>query len=225
VSDRVEQMEKILKERGMDILFARVASNLLKKGNTDEAVNICENGLKKYPSYAQAHFILASCYVKLEKHNEAKSELERTLKFDPGHLRALKMLSDLYQKSGMEVSYKDILQKLHALDPLNDEITQNVKKLGIYIPWPKIQLAGADAKETNGKNPSVDKVDLSQFDNRDDDFTTILSGKTEDNDDHGSGEPVPEVEAVVDIGEDTEEKPLEYEELDELEFDKEEGTE
>ena len=55
---RIDEMEKILKDRDMELLFARVASNLLNKGNVQEATKICESGLKRYPMYAQGHYHL-----------------------------------------------------------------------------------------------------------------------------------------------------------------------
>ncbi len=226
MSERVEQMEKILKERGMDILFARVASNLLKKGNVDEAVKICENGLKKYPSYAQAHFVLATCYLKSNRQNEAKNELERTLKFDPSHLRALRLAAGIYQKSEMKDAYRETLIKLLTLDPLNAEITAEAESAGIKPGWPADENAKKSKPVPPGTGTGVEKVDLSQFDNRDDDFTTIISGKTEDDgeqepdnvpayDEEELGEPEPEPD----------EKDLEFEELDELKFDETGGEE
>ncbi len=150
MSDRVEQMENILKERGMEILFARVASNLLQNGNIEEAINVCENGLKKFPYYAQAHYVLATCYLKKDRQSDARNELERTLKYDPNHLRALKFLAELYRESGMEEPFKEKMQKLQYLDPLNQEIKQMAKNLGIYAPWPAVvhEKGKADDIET-----------------------------------------------------------------------------
>jgi tetratricopeptide (TPR) repeat protein len=226
VSERVEQMEKILKERGMDILFARVASNLLKKGNLDEAVKICENGLKKYPSYAQAHYVLAGCYLKSNRQNEAKNELERTLRFDPSHLRALRLVAGIYQKSDMKDPYRETLIKLHTLDPLNAEITSETEAAGIKTGWP----ANENAKQSQRVQPEtgtrVEKVDLSQFDNRDDDFTTIISGKTEDSgEDEPDHVPVYEDEKLGEPEPEPDEKDLEFEELEELKFDETGGDE
>jgi len=62
VETKVDQLKKMLEDRDMEVLFARVASILLNKGNTEEALKICETGIKKYPMYAQGHYILAGCY-------------------------------------------------------------------------------------------------------------------------------------------------------------------
>jgi predicted negative regulator of RcsB-dependent stress response len=213
VSERVEQMEKILKERGMEILFARVASNLLNKGNVDEAINICENGLKKFPAYAHAHYVLASCYLNKKRPNEAKNEFERTLKLDPGHLRARKKLTDLYHELGMEDAFKQNLQRLNYLDPLNREITQRVTELGISMPWP---IEEPVEKERASEIQKIEKVDLSQFDNRKDDFISIISGKHMETGEAGSaGTGSANGEEA---GTDEDGQPIDYEDLDELKF-------
>ena len=219
MSERVEQMEKILKERGMEILFARVASNLLHKGNVDEAINICENGLKKFPAYAHAHYVLASCYLSKKRQNEAKSEFERTLKLEPDHLRARKALTDLYHELGMEDAYKQNLQRLNYLDPLNREITDRVKEMGISVPWPK---EVPTVEESADEKQKVEKIDLSQFDNRRDDFISIISGKQPESGETGSAGNNSEINETA--GTDEDGKPIDYEDLDELKFDDGEST-
>ena len=64
---------EILNEPDKNILFAHVASILLDRGKLDEAISICENGLKSVPSYAQGHFILARCYQLKNKPEQGSS--------------------------------------------------------------------------------------------------------------------------------------------------------
>lgn len=194
---------------GGDILFARLAYNLLESGDVEEATKILEKGLRAYPSYAQAHYILAKCYMKQHLTDEARAELERVLRYDPNHGNAIKDLSSMYFLNGFQDLYKEYLLKLFTLNPLNEEIVDEVKKLGEYKLWapvtestPLADLANTNLKEKNIPEPeegavvapeipeqveSKDypepifsaKVDLSQFDNVHDDFTTILHGNLE----------------------------------------------
>jgi len=202
---RVDQIENILKDEEMEILFARVASNLLNRGGIEEAIKICQDGLKKYPSYAQAHYILAQCYYQKGKLDEARAEYERVLKYDPNHLNSINSLAEIYQKSGLEDIYKEYLLKLFTLDPLNQAVVDQVKQLGQYDSWKTVsgikQDLSDDSMEAAGKSfesktadlekkeppqiiskpeddsgVEIEKIDLSQFDNREDDFTTILQG-------------------------------------------------
>jgi len=230
VSDRVDQIDNIMKERGMEILFARVASNLLKKGNVDEAINICENGLKKFPYYAQAHYVLAACYLRKDLQREARNELERTLKYDPNHLRALKVLAELYNSTGMEELFKEKVQKLHYLDPLNPEISQLAKNIGAFRYWNTVETSEEEITDTGLDIAEVEKVDLSQFDNRQDDFNTIISGKKSADEQDQDSQPASENTIEGDEQRDKEVKPEEvdqelvFEELEELKFDKGDAT-
>jgi len=254
VEARVEQMEKILKERDMEVLFARVASNLLNKGNAEEAIRVCESGIKRYPMYAQGHFVLANCYDSKGMQNEARNEYERVIKYDPNHLAALKKLADLYHVAGLDDLYEEKIKILATLDPLDESIIKTAQSLGVYQENGTIEKPGSEAIDsTEEKTPDtadpleVDKLDLSQFDNQDDDFTTIVQGKPEEEEEKeeqeeeivlGVGAAAAELnvdtevnhrlayEEELRIRDDSSDSKSdsgdEYEDLDELQFDKNE---
>jgi len=188
---------------GSDILFARLAQRLMESGEVEEATKICEKGLRKYPTYAQAHYVLASCYMNQHMADEARIELERVLRYDTNHVNAIKDLSSIYFINGFQDLYREYLLKLFVLCPLNEEIIDEVRKLGDYEHWaaspleaekpeitapPRVEpKASEDKKVQTSDKPPVklpesddtlfpEKVDLSQFDNLQDDFTTILHG-------------------------------------------------
>jgi tetratricopeptide (TPR) repeat protein len=197
----------MVNQPGKEILFAHYASNLLKSGKLDEAIKVCERGLKKYPTYAQAHYILARCYIRKKLNDEARAELERVLRYEPNHIKAIRDLAGLHFANGFQDLYKEYLMQLFTLDPVNEKVIEEAKKLGEYKLWsaeytppaptepeiqPEIVPDSNDYKEDvfietekekteESDTDSIfpDKIDLSQFDNVDDDFTTILHGKME----------------------------------------------
>jgi tetratricopeptide (TPR) repeat protein len=197
----------MVNQPGKEILFAHLASNLLKSGELDEAIKLCEKGLKKFPTYAQAHYILARCYIRKKLNDEARAELERVLRYDPNHIKAIRDIAGLYFANGFQDLYKEYLMQLFTLDPINENVIQEAKKLGEYELWlavkkgpvfpepaKEIDLENEDKDQKNNvfiepekENASLyepdpifpDKIDLSQFDNVKDDFTTILHGKLE----------------------------------------------
>ena len=188
-------------------MFARIASNLLKRDNLEEAIQICEHGLKKFSTYAQGHYILAKCYQRKGMTEDARAEFERALKFDFTHINSIRELAKIYKAAGLEDYYKDYLLKLFVIDPLNNEIATEVKEAGAYDAWiiqedaaqrlkplqtgpaedalPVPEQNAARVSEPADKKPdrpvdnllNRDKMDLSQFDNMRDDFTTILQGR------------------------------------------------
>ncbi|MFQ5824439.1 MAG: tetratricopeptide repeat protein [bacterium] len=125
-----QNLEDQLQKHSDSILFARLADSYLKKNRVDEAIQLCEKGLKKYPYYVTGHLILGKCYLAKKLYDQAEKEFKRVLLFDPKYLAAHKYYGDLMREIGWEntceMSYKKILQ----IDPL-DETAQSM--VGEYV--------------------------------------------------------------------------------------------
>ncbi len=197
----------MINQPGKGILFAHRASNLLKSGELDEAIKECERGLKQFPTYAQGHYILARCYIRKKLNDEARAELERVLRYEPNHIKAIRDLAGLHFTNGFQDLYREYLMQLFTLDPMNENVIEEAKKLGEYNLWkakpdsvvqpeqtpePEINTESTEdnqelfleTEKEKAEKPKEDpifpdKIDLSQFDNVEDDFTTILHGKME----------------------------------------------
>ena len=238
----MELTENMVNQPGKEILFAHYASNLLKSGELDEAIKICEFGLKKFPTYAQAHYILARCYIRKKLNDEARAELERVLRYEPSHIKAIRDLAGLHFANGFQDLYKEYLMQLFTLEPMNHKVIDEVKKLGEYKLWtadtqaapePETEAATATDSETYDDDKEdlflesdkekieqsesdpifPDKIDLSQFDNVEDDFTTILHGKSEYSRQFSESEPQSSPD-LADIAKDIIEEPTPEEKVD-----------
>jgi len=84
------------------ILFAHKAAVLLNENMLDDALNLCEMGVKKFPFYAEGHYILGRCYQAFERYDEAKNEFERVLFYAPGHVKAMSALAYVYYKKKLK---------------------------------------------------------------------------------------------------------------------------
>ena len=78
------------------ILFAKKASELLDDGKVDDALKLCEVGVRNFPFYATGHYVMALCYENLDNWDEAKNEFERTLVYDPAHAGAMRKMYTFY---------------------------------------------------------------------------------------------------------------------------------
>ena len=248
----------ILDEEGKSILFARVASKLLDEGKIDQATFLSEVGIKKHPNYAQGHYILGKCYQEKDMYEEARAEYERVLRYDSSHLGVMKELAGLYNATGLNDVYKDYLYRLLTLDPLNSNILDECKEQGVYEVWRSQNTSTLTTEENiepgkekdtgfsleeekksveleveSEKKEAEDllKIDLNQFENQDDDFTTIMDGliqeTSEDSADVDTENYLKDLESPVEIESEllAEEKPIE-ESIDELDaFEKEEMLE
>ncbi len=58
-------------------LFARVAESLLEDGQYDEAIDILEDGLKKYPNYMAAKIVLILALAKKGEYEEVNERMDK----------------------------------------------------------------------------------------------------------------------------------------------------
>ena len=78
--------------------FARLASCYLQEGQVQKAVDICLEGLKRYPTYATAHLVLGKCYEAMGRNIEAMLEYRRTLKAMPDNATVQVLLKQVEQR-------------------------------------------------------------------------------------------------------------------------------
>ena len=123
------RLEKKLKENPQSLVFARLADLYLKEDRVDDAINVCQTGLKGNPTYVTGHFILAKAYMLQNDLEKAESALKKVLNHDRHFISAHKLLGDLMIKLGWEntaiTHYKDILN----IDPLESNILNILEKL------------------------------------------------------------------------------------------------
>lgn len=128
-NESIEFLKLRLQSHPDSFLFARFADYLLEKGEMDQAVEVCENGLKRHPYYVSAHFVMGKCYLKKKMFDQAEKEFKRVLFFDPKFLAAHKYYAEIMLHIGwenaIETSYRNILQ----IDPWDNEIRHKLNQL------------------------------------------------------------------------------------------------
>ncbi len=124
---------KTVSEAGTDsILFAHKAANMLNSDAAEEALQFCEEGVKRFPFYAEGHYVLARCYQFLNQTEDAREEFERTLYFSPGHLRALKALAYLNYQNNWREKGNNILLTMAAYDALNTDLMNFLRSENVF---------------------------------------------------------------------------------------------
>jgi tetratricopeptide (TPR) repeat protein len=122
-------LQVLLQQNPNSLTFGRVADALMKMGRVDEAIQLCEDGLRRHPSYVTGHMVLGKCYLKKKLFDQAEKEFKRVLLFDPKYLAAHKHYGDLMREIGWdntcEMSYRKIVQ----IDPLDKGARAVVEEL------------------------------------------------------------------------------------------------
>ncbi len=145
---KFEALKSRLQQNPDSLLFARVAEQLLNKGQVDEATRICEEGTRKHPYYVTGRMVLGKCYLQKKMFDLAEKEFKRVLLFDPKYIAAHKFYGDLMREAGWpnacEMSYKKIL----AIDPLDRSAKEMLETLERVKPKEQAILTpGEDAVE------------------------------------------------------------------------------
>lgn len=129
MNDNIEFLKLRLQSNPNSYLFARLADELLKMGDINEAIQICENGLKRHPYYVTGHFVMGKCYFKKKLYDQAEKEFKRVLFFDPKFLAAHKYYAELMKQIGWESAAESCYVRILQIDPHDLEIRDKLEAL------------------------------------------------------------------------------------------------
>lgn len=179
-----------IESKNDSILFASRASQLIKDQQVEEALNLCETGVRQFPFYSPGHYILGLCYEAMGKNEDAKNEFERTLVYDPSHNKAMRKLSEFYQNSGLDQLANELLLMEALYSPLNPEIISILKEKNLYEKL----------------NPQQDSAQMTL----DQDNTTEIELEKEEHVEDSAIESIeeviePEIESIEQVDEDVDE--------------------
>ncbi len=139
LKEEAKYLEGKLSKNANSILFARLADAYLQMDRVDDAIELCEKGIRKHPYYVTGHYVLGKCYFKKKLFDQAEKELKRVLLFDPKYLAAHRDYGELMAQIGWhntcEMSYSEILR----IDPFNEAARKRLEELrqpGASTPAP-----------------------------------------------------------------------------------------
>ncbi len=108
------------------ILFAAKAQALLEQDKAENALNLSEAGVRRFPRYADGHMVLGMCYKVLGRIDEARAEFERAVTFAPNNLAAMKALADINRENGLHQIARDWQLKTLMYFPFNEALQQEL---------------------------------------------------------------------------------------------------
>lgn len=78
--------------------FGGVAERFRRAGDLDRAIELCREGLKKFPNQLSARVTLGWSLLDQGKYDEARAELEQVLRRAPDNLAAIRGLAELHER-------------------------------------------------------------------------------------------------------------------------------
>ena len=113
------ELESICRRNSASILFARLADELLRRGNVDRAVEICREGLRYRPFYPTGHLVMGRCHMAAGRLEDARRELHDTLALDHDNPSASWLLGRIERKLGSNEKARHYFRCALAVDPLS----------------------------------------------------------------------------------------------------------
>lgn len=150
----ISPTEFILSIGSESILFAHKADLLIKREQVEEALDLCEEGAKRFPFYAEGYVQLARCHQMLEQDEQAVDAFKKALFYQPGHSKALKGLAYLYYKMREKELGERTLLSAYLYDPFDQELHEFLESEGllskIYTPPAFAEDAEEEKEEATG---------------------------------------------------------------------------
>lgn len=150
-------------------LFVRIAHNQIEANNPDKAIEILDDGLKKYPEYPAAYFLLGKAYTIKSLYSQALKYVKRgselihspktydyylreieAIKKQRSFFKATRWEEEIKEDAVSDNDIKDIEDSLKTMPP----ITESIKKLNEEL---------MEAKETIQKAKEITSPSSKSF--------------------------------------------------------------
>src|SRR5947208_15557809 len=123
-TSEIDKLEARYRDNPKGRNFAPLADAYRKAGLIDNAVELCQNGLKLHPDYVSAYIVYARCLVDKKDDAAALGVFKQVLGLDGENIIALRGLAELAHRNGKYEEEGDWLSRLLNADPMNGDAAE-----------------------------------------------------------------------------------------------------
>lgn len=145
-TSEIDKLEARFRDNPKGRNFAPLADAYRKAGLIDNAIDLCQNGLKLHPDYVSAYIVYARCLVDKKDDPAALGVFRQVLELDGENIIALRGLAELAERNGKYDEEVEWLSRLLNADPMNGDAAE--------------ALARAKGKATSASTAKMDKPDF-----------------------------------------------------------------
>lgn len=162
LSPRIEELQEKLSKEPKSRIFLQLAEEYRKSGMPEEAITVCQEGLKHHPSYISAKVTLGKAYLDLKKVDEALHIFEDVIEQAPDNLMANRNLGDIFYMKGYADEALKHYKVINMFNPNDKFVADRIKELSAQMAEPEpITVSGAGeeevAEETAEIEPSAEE--------------------------------------------------------------------
>jgi tetratricopeptide (TPR) repeat protein len=123
-TSEIDKLEARYRDNPKGRNFAPLADAYRKAGLIDNAVELCQNGLKLHPDYVSAYIVYARCLVDKKDDASALGVFKQVLGLDGENIIALRGLAELAERNGKYDEEVEWLARLLNADPMNGDAAE-----------------------------------------------------------------------------------------------------
>ena len=123
-TSEIDKLEARFRDNPKGRNFAPLADAYRKAGLIDNAVDLCQNGLKLHPDYVSAYIVYARCLVDKKDDASALGVFKQVLGLDGENIIALRGLAELAERNGKYDEEVEWLSRLLNADPMNGDAAE-----------------------------------------------------------------------------------------------------
>lgn len=149
-------IEKHPDDKALNTIYVTYGNSLDELKKTDKALEIYDEGLKKFPNYYQLHFNKGITYSSIKKYNEAISSFQNAVLINPKHgssYNAMARLENLTNSNRIPAILA--FSRFFIVEPNSDRAAQNLTSLK------EIMMRGVEKTGKKSININIDSSILS----------------------------------------------------------------
>jgi tetratricopeptide (TPR) repeat protein len=123
-TSEIDKLEARFRDNPKGRNFAPLADAYRKAGLIDNAIDLCQNGLKLHPDYVSAYIVYARCLVDKKDDTAALGVFRKVLELDGENIIALRGLAELAERNGKYDEEVEWLTRLLNADPMNGDAAE-----------------------------------------------------------------------------------------------------
>ncbi|HJS42729.1 MAG TPA: tetratricopeptide repeat protein, partial [Gemmatimonadales bacterium] len=123
-TSEIDKLEARFRDNPKGRNFAPLADAYRKAGLIDNAIDLCQNGLKLHPDYVSAYIVYARCLVDKKDDPAAVGVFKKVLELDGENIIALRGLAELAERNGRYEEEVEWLGRLLNADPMNGDAAE-----------------------------------------------------------------------------------------------------
>jgi len=127
-TSEIDKLEARFRDNPKGRNFAPLADAYRKAGLIDNAIDLCQNGLKLHPDYVSAYIVYARCLVDKKDDTAALGVFKQVLDLDRDNIIALRGLAELAERNGKYEEEVEWLSRLLNVDPMNGDAAESLAR-------------------------------------------------------------------------------------------------